>query len=637
MRKFMMLVLLAACSTTPADVAESSTALLEFPMHAGDDDDPFYLVDHVHGEQYYGGPVMTGTVTIQVIAYGWPTVGDSRQTEYLARLNFLYDFLQNLGGSPIANVLTTFDDASGNRPSGNFTIAPLIWKDYDPAVGWVINDSDLTRLTGPSWDDDTLYVFLPGPDFKAATGGFSFGNADPTPAHIHQSCGYHTAQQAGSRFLKYVVVGTPAAARAGGTHCDYPGSNPPNADIDDYPGATVGDSDHMADTLWHEIAEAVVDPIPYGVYQGYDEIADPCSTIDSSVPVGYAQLDEPYGDATVTLNNHRDYALQKVWQNAEGGGCVRRVALNKPVGQSNLTRPIGDFQGDGSGDLVYRNTSTGEVSLRPLGAGSTAGAPITIGTAGHDYQLYAIADFDHDRVSDYLWRNLTTSRMSLWTGVGGPTRELAAAWAIPERDRIEAVGDFDGNGRADILFLELTTNQTFVWLNHGGTIQLSDLVPTSIHPSSGENAQALGSGYGSDGHFFVLWRVDHGTNDPTYRKWRFDGASVTGSDLYVLPGAQIIGIGNPRASLLSSPIATYSGSVFWVDLDTGLWHTIATQPGDNWRYAGTSVVNSQPCMFWYDRGSGKVSRWKLDPSTGVKLDRDYPVPSNNLDEQLIAY
>src|SRR5262249_2080348 len=140
------------------DVAQTQTDLLTFPYVLPDaDNPPFYAQDPVHGSTYYGGPVMTGTVRVQIIAYAWSD---------LSVPVFLQDFLIALSGSPLANVLTTFADAAGNRPSGNFAVQPLIVRAYDPAIGSVINDADIVRLTGSSWDEITLYVLLPGPGFK---------------------------------------------------------------------------------------------------------------------------------------------------------------------------------------------------------------------------------------------------------------------------------------------------------------------------------------------------------------------------------------------------------------------------------------------------------------------------------------
>src|SRR5262245_61833555 len=90
----------AACAAEPVE-SQVTSDLLAYPGNASHLPD---YANRITGVDYKGGMVMTGTPTLHVLYYGTPSAG---------RRAILDDFLGSLGGSPIANVLTTFFDASG--------------------------------------------------------------------------------------------------------------------------------------------------------------------------------------------------------------------------------------------------------------------------------------------------------------------------------------------------------------------------------------------------------------------------------------------------------------------------------------------------------------------------------------------
>lgn len=96
---------------------------------------------------------------------------------------------------------------------------------------------------------------------------------------------------------------------------------------------------------------------------------------------------------------------------------------------------VGDFNGDNHADLLWRNTQTGAIS-NWLYAGGDGAQTFTINDAHAftavplDWQIAQIGDFNGDGRDDLLWRNETTGAVSDWlaTTNGGWTINDAHAF-----------------------------------------------------------------------------------------------------------------------------------------------------------------------------------------------------------------
>jgi hypothetical protein len=117
---------------------------------------------------------------------------------------------------------------------------------------------------------------------------------------------------------------------------------------------------------------------------------------------------------------------------------------------------IGDgvFNNDGKEGLVWRNSSTNDVQIwaSDPGAGSLGFVNFDIGVVPTAWQLQGVADFNGDGKADMLWRNTSTNDLQLWAGngSGGFMNEdlgvVGASWHVQETT------DLNGDGKADILW-----------------------------------------------------------------------------------------------------------------------------------------------------------------------------------------
>jgi hypothetical protein len=93
---------------------------------------------------------------------------------------------------------------------------------------------------------------------------------------------------------------------------------------------------------------------------------------------------------------------------------------------------VGDFNGDGKSDILWRNASTGEVDMWLMnGLASTASVPLL---AAPSWVVAGVGDYNGDGKSDILWRNTTTGQVDEWqmngaSQTGSVTLLTSTAWA----------------------------------------------------------------------------------------------------------------------------------------------------------------------------------------------------------------
>ncbi len=134
---------------------------------------------------------------------------------------------------------------------------------------------------------------------------------------------------------------------------------------------------------------------------------------------------------------------------------------------------VGDFNGDGMPDLLWRNTSTGANGYWLLSdTGQVTWREIEP-VADSAWQIQAVADFDDDGTCDILWKNNSTGLVANWL-MGDDSRirafqpiAFASGWSVA------GVGDFDDNpSSSDIVWINNTTGDVGCWnMQSSGSIR----------------------------------------------------------------------------------------------------------------------------------------------------------------------
>lgn len=165
---------------------------------------------------------------------------------------------------------------------------------------------------------------------------------------------------------------------------------------------------------------------------------------------------------------------------------------------------FGDFTGNGWGDLLARDRTSGTLYLHP-GNGTNLEPRTRIGSGwSHLNALTRFGDFDRDGHEDVLARDPATGYLWLYPGTGsglGSRIRLGTGWNAMRE--ITAVGDLNADGYADLLAVQSSTGYLYYYPGRG-----TGLGPR-VRLGPGWNAMSQLTGIGDltgDGHRDLLAR-----------------------------------------------------------------------------------------------------------------------------------
>jgi hypothetical protein len=220
----------------------------------------------------------------------------------------------------------------------------------------------------------------------------------------------------------------------------------------------------------------------------------------------------------------------------------------------------GDFNGDGTSDILWHNTTTGDVGVWIMQGGAFS-AWKDLGVPGAGWTIAGTGDFNGDGTSDILWHNTTTGDVGVWIMQGG----AFSAWkdlGVPGAGwTIAGTGDFNGDGTTDILWHNTTTGDVGVWIMQGGAFSAWKDLGT---PAAGSNIAGTGD-FNGDGTTDILW---HNTTTGDVGIWLMKGGAIAS----------------------------------WIDLGV---------PGAGWTIAGTGDFSNTGTsdILWRKTATGEVGIW----------------------------
>jgi hypothetical protein len=208
-----------------------------------------------------------------------------------------------------------------------------------------------------------------------------------------------------------------------------------------------------------------------------------------------------------------------------GEGCLRTVA-----DPNWKVAGVGDFDGDGKDDILWRNSATGENYVYPMdGLAIKASEGYLRRVANQNWQVAGVGDFDGDLKADILWRNVATGENYLYPmdGLAILGTEGYARTVADQNWHVAGTGDFDDDGNADILWRNAATGENYVYLLDGTAIAGEGYIRTVAD----QGWQVAGVGdFGGDGKADVLWR--HRETGENYL-YPMDGTTILGAEGYL--------------------------------------------------------------------------------------------------------
>jgi len=195
---------------------------------------------------------------------------------------------------------------------------------------------------------------------------------------------------------------------------------------------------------------------------------------------------------------------------------------------------VGDFNSDGKADILWRHAATGNNSIWLMdGASRIGGGPIPAVPDPVNWRIAGVGDFDGDGRADILWRHAASGGNSIWLMDGAIRLGGGPIAAVPDTDwRIARIGDFNGDGRADILWRHARQGSNSIWLMNGANRVGGG--PIIAVPDLGWQIAGVGD-LNADGRADIIWRHATTGNNST---WLMDGtARIGGGPIAPLPGS----------------------------------------------------------------------------------------------------
>ena len=218
------------------------------------------------------------------------------------------------------------------------------------------------------------------------------------------------------------------------------------------------------------------------------------------------------GDGRVDILWRNDSGTVQEWLGQPDGSFasnIDHVDVNPGLGWH--IQGTGDFNGDGRGDILWRND---QGTLREwLGQpdGSFAGniAYVDLNPVLY-WHVAGTGDFNGDGHDDILWRG-DDGTIQEWLGLdnGGFADNASHVNVNPGTNwHVEGTGDFNGDGRSDVL-LRNDQGTLHEWLGQSDGSFVDNVNYVDLNPILFWHVAQTGD-FNGDGHDDILWRGDDG-------------------------------------------------------------------------------------------------------------------------------
>lgn len=192
-----------------------------------------------------------------------------------------------------------------------------------------------------------------------------------------------------------------------------------------------------------------------------------------------------------------------------------------------------DFNGDGNTDLLWRNdedddddSDSGAVRIWLLDDTSVIGEVELPSVRDDDWTIIDVADFNADGTVDLLWRNRKSGDNVVW--FLNAQGQLAGSGFMPRvsdrRWEMIAAADLTGDAKADLVWRNSYTGQIAIWEMNGVEFVAARSLSVSVVDYEWEIAEVLD--FTGDGKADVLWRNAFSGDNVI---WIMDGLTVAGS------------------------------------------------------------------------------------------------------------
>jgi hypothetical protein len=172
----------------------------------------------------------------------------------------------------------------------------------------------------------------------------------------------------------------------------------------------------------------------------------------------------------------RQFDRTVIWMTDTAGTIVSGAVVTsaaRPGGQETgapfawNVQAIGDFTGDGKVDMLWRNDQDLVVLWELDGTVLRTGPGLKtqlLPSIGSSFKVRGVGDFNGDGIQDILWRDQSGNVNRIWTfGADGKRTEVLLLSATNSQWEIGGVADLNGDGTTDLIWRNNQENNVVVW------------------------------------------------------------------------------------------------------------------------------------------------------------------------------
>jgi hypothetical protein len=285
---------------------------------------------------------------------------------------------------------------------------------------------------------------------------------------------------------------------------------------------------------------------------------------------------------------------------------------------SEFTGDRTDLNRDRRSDILWRNSTTGQVFRHNMNGPGITGGGVVYVEPDTAWKIISDADFNGDGFADLLWHNSATGQvyMSLFGAGGGIAADGLVVTEPNLSWEIVATPDLDGDGRADLLWWNSSTGQARAMLMNGLAVLAQGMVHTE--PNTAWRIEAVGEFSYTGKTNGLVWRnTSTGVVWLMTVTWTGTAFEQAGRAVYLEPNTdwRIVAAadldGDGRSDLV------------WRNQATGMVYGMLMDGANPQAIIGQGVIHTEPNLAWkvvalgdYD-GDGKADLLWRNESTGM--------------------
>jgi hypothetical protein len=259
------------------------------------------------------------------------------------------------------------------------------------------------------------------------------------------------------------------------------------------------------------------------------------------------------------------------------------VSSNAAFAQLQNNNP--DLNHDGDTDIIWQNTSTGDVSVWYMHGQTWMGNWDYIARGiPTEWKLVGTTDVNFDGNTDLIWQNNSTGDVTVWY-MNGAT--WTGNWAylgrgVPLQWKIVAIADLNADGQSDLIWQNTQTGDVAYWIingtNQGGTGFIANNIPLDWKVAGSADLN-------NDGKADLIWQ---NTTTGDVVVWYMNGISWSGNYDYIAHNVptqwSLVGV--------MSISNVYPANLVWRNTTTGdvtVWDMSGATWTGNWGYIAQGV------------------------------------------------